>query len=97
MPLFAKGGIARTASIFGEAGAEAAVPLPDGRTIPVTLSRDSANDSGETVAELKEISRKQEVMINTLIAAAQESRKQNAVLVTEIEGLRTDTRLRRAA
>jgi hypothetical protein len=63
----------------------------------VTLSRDSANDNGETVAELKEISRKQEVMINTLIAAAQESRKQNAALVTEIEGLRTDTRLRRAA
>jgi hypothetical protein len=94
---FANGGIANTASIFGEAGAEAAVPLPDGRTIPVTLSRDSANDSGETVAELKEISRKQEIMINTLIAAAQESRKQNQVLVTEIEGLRTDTRLRRAA
>jgi hypothetical protein len=94
---FANGGIANTASIFGEAGAEAAVPLPDGRTIPVTLSRDSANDSGETVAELREISRKQEIMINTLIAAAQESRKQNQVLVTEIEGLRTDTRLRRAA
>jgi TP901 family phage tail tape measure protein len=94
---FAKGGIAHTASIFGEAGAEAAVPLPDGRTIPVTLSRDSANDNGETVAELREISRKQEVMINTLIAAAQENRKQNAALVTEIEGLRTDTRLRRAA
>jgi hypothetical protein len=94
---YAKGGIAHTASIFGESGAEAAVPLPDGRTIPVTLSRDSANDNGETVAELKEISRKQEVMINTLIAAAQENRKQNAALVTEIEGLRTDTRLRRAA
>lgn len=97
MPAFAKGGIANQPSIFGEAGAEAAVPLPDGRSIPVTLSRDSANDNGETVAELKEISRKQEIMINTLIAAAQENRKQNAVLVTEIEGLRTDTRLRRAA
>jgi hypothetical protein len=97
MERYALGGIANTASIFGESGAEAAVPLPDGRTIPVTLSRDSANDSGETVAELKEISRKQEIMINTLIAAAQESRKQNQVLVTEIEGLRTDTRLRRAA
>ena len=94
---YAMGGIAHTASIFGEAGAEAAVPLPDGRTIPVTLSRDSANDNGETVAELKEISRKQEIMINTLIAAAQENRKQNETLVTEIEGLRTDTRLRRAA
>lgn len=36
--LYAKGGIADRPSIFGEAGAEAAVPLPDGRTIPVTLN-----------------------------------------------------------
>ncbi|MCW5711262.1 phage tail length tape measure family protein [Shinella sp.] len=35
--LYAKGGIATEPSIFGEAGAEAAVPLPDGRSIPVTL------------------------------------------------------------
>lgn len=35
---FARGGVSDTAAIFGEAGAEAAVPLPDGRTIPVTLS-----------------------------------------------------------
>ena len=34
---FAKGGISREAAIFGEAGPEAAVPLPDGRSIPVTL------------------------------------------------------------
>ena len=36
--LFAKGGVADEPSIFGEAGPEAAVPLPDGRTIPVTLN-----------------------------------------------------------
>lgn len=35
--LFARGGVAREASIFGEAGPEAAVPLPDGRRIPVDL------------------------------------------------------------
>ncbi len=35
---FARGGVSREAAIFGEAGAEAAVPLPDGRSIPVTLS-----------------------------------------------------------
>ncbi|WP_454287080.1 tape measure protein [Rhizobium arsenicireducens] len=34
---FAGGGISRTAAIFGEAGPEAAVPLPDGRRIPVDL------------------------------------------------------------
>jgi hypothetical protein len=34
---FAKGGVTNEASIFGEAGWEAAVPLPDGKTIPVTV------------------------------------------------------------
>lgn len=36
--LFANGGVTNKAAIFGEAGPEAAVPLPDGRTIPVTLN-----------------------------------------------------------
>jgi hypothetical protein len=45
-PKMALGGIATTASIFGEAGPEAAVPLPDGRTIPVTLKiKDNAPKS----------------------------------------------------
>ncbi|MFP5078318.1 hypothetical protein ACLE20_13500 [Rhizobium sp. YIM 134829] len=35
--LFAKGGISDRPAIFGEAGPEAAVPLPDGRRIPVDL------------------------------------------------------------
>jgi hypothetical protein len=35
--MFAGGGIAYRPSVFGEAGPEAAVPLPDGRTIPVTI------------------------------------------------------------
>lgn len=34
---FAGGGVSNTAAIFGEAGPEAAVPLPDGRRIPVDL------------------------------------------------------------
>lgn len=37
MKTFAKGGVANIPSIFAEAGPEAAVPLPDGRSIPVTL------------------------------------------------------------
>lgn len=37
LPRFASGGVSRSASIFGEAGPEAAVPLPDGRRIPVDL------------------------------------------------------------
>jgi hypothetical protein len=35
LPTFAQGGIANRPSIFGEAGPEAAVPLPNGREIPV--------------------------------------------------------------
>lgn len=34
---FASGGTSRQAAIFGEAGPEAAVPLPDGKRIPVDL------------------------------------------------------------
>lgn len=34
---YATGGVANSASIFGEAGPEAAVPLPNGREIPVDL------------------------------------------------------------
>jgi hypothetical protein len=37
LPTFAGGGVSNTAAIFGEAGPEAAVPLPDGRSIPVTM------------------------------------------------------------
>lgn len=37
LPAFAKGGVSKGPAIFGEAGAEAAVPLPDGRRIPVDL------------------------------------------------------------
>jgi lambda family phage tail tape measure protein len=35
--LFADGGVTNRPAIFGEAGPEAAVPLPDGRNIPVKL------------------------------------------------------------
>jgi tape measure domain-containing protein len=34
---FARGGVSRSAAIFAEAGPEAAVPLPDGRRIPVDM------------------------------------------------------------
>lgn len=40
---FARGGVSKTAAIFGETGrAEAAVPLPDGRRIPVDLRASQA-------------------------------------------------------
>jgi len=37
LPTFARGGVSKSAAIFGEDGPEAAVPLPDGRRIPVDL------------------------------------------------------------
>ena len=51
---FANGGITNEPSIFGEAGWEAAVPLPDGRTIPVTMRQTSPHkaDNSEVVAIL---------------------------------------------
>jgi len=39
LPRFANGGVARSASIFGEAGPEAAVPLKGGRYIPVEITQ----------------------------------------------------------
>ncbi len=38
---FARGGVSNRAAIFGEAGPEAAVPLPDGKSIPVKFQQPS--------------------------------------------------------
>lgn len=50
---YAAGGIARSpqVSLFGEAGPEAYVPLPDGRSIPVTMTgaQGSTSKGGDTV------------------------------------------------
>lgn len=43
---FANGGTSNTAAIFGEAGPEAAVPLPDGRRIPVDLRTSGIPNKG---------------------------------------------------
>jgi hypothetical protein len=93
---YAKGGIANTPSIFGEAGAEAAVPLPDGRSIPVTLynsANDSSVSSEETIAELKAQNNKLEVLVNTLMATSKAEREKTQELIDAMNGLRSDTRL----
>jgi hypothetical protein len=56
MQKFASGGVSHRAAIFGEAGPEAAVPLPDGRTIPVTISG-GGSDNTETNMLLKKLIR----------------------------------------
>ena len=43
VPAMAKGGITQGLSIAGEAGPEAVVPLPDGRSIPVTMQGGAGN------------------------------------------------------
>jgi len=42
---YSSGGVSKEAAIFGEAGPEAAVPLPDGRRIPVKLEGSLAGSS----------------------------------------------------
>ena len=96
-PKFANGGIANQPSIFGEAGAEAAVPLPDGRSIPVTLynaSNDSSVNSAETIAELKSQNQKLEILVNTMMATSKAEREKTQELIDAMNGLRTDTRLK---
>ena len=61
---FATGGVSYGPAIFGEAGPEAAVPLPDGRRIPVQMF--GSADNRETVAELKE----QNKLLRELLAEA---------------------------
>ncbi|RWO08234.1 phage tail length tape measure family protein [Mesorhizobium sp.] len=46
MKTFARGGVSKSAAIFGEAGPEAAVPLPDGRRIPVDLRAPTVGGNG---------------------------------------------------
>jgi len=49
--MFAEGGISNVPAIFGESGPEAAVPLPDGRRIPVELRGNTGG--GESVVRVE--------------------------------------------
>jgi len=67
---YAKGGIADKPSIFGEAGPEAAVPLPDGRTIPVTITQPADNyrlDMSELIAEVRELRKENEELKRAIV------------------------------
>ncbi len=94
LPRFAKGGVARSASIFGEAGPEAAVPLPDGRRIPVDLRGPSASGSRGTSISMP-------LTINApgadaaQLARVEESVKQLARNVPKMVDKRTDIRTTR--
>ena len=50
--LFAEGGVSNKPAIFGESGPEAAVPLPDGRHIPVKMMNGGNGASQRTVVDV---------------------------------------------
>jgi hypothetical protein len=52
--MMAKGGITQGPSIAGEAGPEAVVPLPDGKTIPVRIDLNDPQQTGPTFAGMNE-------------------------------------------
>jgi tape measure domain-containing protein len=52
---FARGGISRSAAIFGEAGPEAAVPLPDGRSIPVKFQTPAIPRKGDSGSQAVQV------------------------------------------
>ena len=64
---YARGGIARQASIFGEAGPEAAIPLDSGQRIPIAELRGDFNkeDFQEMIRLLRELVHRQEMTAET--------------------------------
>lgn len=79
---FAKGGIANKPSIFGEAGPEAAVPLPDGRSIPVTMS-------GGSWSAIEEYTAKTSDGIERLIGITQTWSTDVMVLLRQMQAARS--------
>jgi tape measure domain-containing protein len=76
LPVFARGGISDTAAIFGETGRpEAAVPLPDGRRIPVDLRVDSAKPARGSVGGSIDVN----IRASELLMADVESRAEGVV------------------
>ncbi|QRY66554.1 tape measure protein [Ensifer sp. PDNC004] len=70
--LFAKGGISDEPAIFAEAGPEAAVPLPDGRRIPVDL-RGAAPEGSEPREILLRVITEEGPMFRTTIRSESEN------------------------
>lgn len=67
LPAFANGGITSGPSLAGEGFyREAIIPLPDGRSVPVTIN--GSADNKETVAELKETNRQLAASVRVLQA-----------------------------
>ncbi len=89
-PRFAQGGITSGISIAGEAGPEAVIPLPDGRTVPVTLSL--ANEDFPNVIDARPVFSQQHSNENKLIRENIELQKRNAELQKQVIGLLKELR-----
>jgi hypothetical protein len=99
IPAFANGGISNGPSIFGEAGPEAAVPLPDGRRIPVQIS--GSADNRDLIAEINALREEIRTMMNALLKVSQAgfTRVANATEQTAgaTRGIENKTKLQAAA
>jgi len=80
VPTFASGGITAGPSIAGEAGPEAVVPLPDGRSIPIqmpdytaSLSTEFSNNTGAMMDRFEKTTQQ---MLNTFSQEATAENKQ---------------------
>jgi hypothetical protein len=98
---YSEGGISNVPAVFGEAGPEAAVPLPDGRTIPVTLTSPIASSDGSydesLVVQLKEMQLQNAFANNELVEQIKElqeeiSRLKQNVGDPIVEAISTESR-----
>lgn len=78
---FAKGGVSNQPAIFGEAGPEAAVPLPDGRSIPVMLFTRPVSDAPSSAQRREDDGE----LLEQLKKSNDELKEQNKILVKQIE------------
>jgi hypothetical protein len=86
--LMAKGGITRGISIAGEAGPEAVVPLPDGKTIPVEIKGQAFNGPGMLTDF--EISNLSETIKNSMSQLKNSQEETNSNLEILIEQMKSN-------
>lgn len=84
LPKFADGGISRGPAIFGEAGPEAAVPLPDGRRIPVQLQGPANANQSPAKIELSVVNQMPNAQITTREVDDGRGGRKQEIMVSEV-------------
>lgn len=90
MQTFARGGIADSPSIFAEAGPEAAIPLPDGRNVPVIINREA---DAEIIRELREQNRNQSATVRVLIESSRQMIEQGKKMIDRLAAIEDYSRM----